>query len=256
MSKALLPISRRALLGSAAIGAGLMLSGCDRVNSSPAFRRLLGDVEGWNKGVQRSLADRMALAREFDVADISPEFRANGTRDPGTPAYQAHVDSGFADWRITVDGLVATPLSLSVADIKSLPQRRQITRHDCVEGWSAIGQWQGVPLKLVLEAAGLDAKARFIVFHCADLYNGFPYYESIDLIDAFHPQTILAHSLNGGNLPVANGAPVRLRVERQLGYKHAKYIERIEAVEGLDGIGLGKGGYWEDRGGYAWYAGI
>jgi DMSO/TMAO reductase YedYZ molybdopterin-dependent catalytic subunit len=148
-------------------------------------------------------------------------------------------------------------LALSLAELRALPARTQITRHDCVEGWSAIGQWTGVPLGSVLAQAQLAPEVRFIVLFCADeLERGDGgYYESIDLMDAFHPQTLLAYELNGRPLPVANGAPLRLRVERQLGYKQAKYLMRIEAVARLDGIGGGKGGYWEDRG-YEWYAGI
>ena len=137
-----------------------------------------------------------------------------------------------------------------------MPQRTQITRHDCVEGWSAIGQWQGVPLAHILKQAGLRPEARFIVFRCADVLYGAPYYESVDLIDAFHPQTIVAHRLNGEALPVKNGAPLRMRIERQLGYKHAKYLTGIELVASLDHIAGGKGGYWEDAAGYQWYAGI
>jgi DMSO/TMAO reductase YedYZ molybdopterin-dependent catalytic subunit len=152
--------------------------------------------------------------------------------------------------------LVARPLSLSLTDLGQLPQRAQITRHDCVEGWSAIGKWQGPRLGDVLRAAGLRDAARYVVFTCADRYGGAPYYESIDLVDAFHPQTILAWALNDRFLPVANGAPCRLRVERQLGYKHAKYLMRVDAVASLDGIGKGQGGYWEDNVDYDWYAGI
>lgn len=137
-----------------------------------------------------------------------------------------------------------------------MPQRAQITRHDCVEGWSAIGQWAGTRLDSLLDAAGLLRSARYVVFHCADDFGGTPYYESIDLVDAFHPQTILAHTMNGRTLPVAHGAPLRLRVERQLGYKHAKYVMRLEVVESLDNLGAGRGGYWEDQIGYEWYAGI
>ena len=138
-----------------------------------------------------------------------------------------------------------------------MPSRTQITRHDCVEGWSAIGKWSGVPLGNILNMAQLNPEARFVVFYCADELerNDGGYYESIDLVDAFHPQTLLAFALNDKPLAIANGAPLRLRVERQLGYKHAKYLMRIEAVSGLDAIGQGKGGYWEDRG-YEWYAGI
>ena len=167
----------------------------------------------------------------------------------------------FADWRLVVDGLVQRPARLSLADIRALPSRTQITRHDCVEGWSCIGKWKGALLSTVLQQVGLQPNARYLVFHCADPMeeggdlSDAKYYESIGLGDAVHPQTILAYEMNGQTLPVAHGAPIRLRVERQLGYKMAKYVMRIEAVESYARIGGGKGGYWEDRG-YAWYAGI
>ncbi|KQX18449.1 MULTISPECIES: molybdopterin-binding protein [unclassified Sphingomonas] len=250
-------ISRRTLIGSLAAGTGgLLLSGCNRINANPQLRSVLQSAEGLTMRAQRLIADRTALAREFDAADLSPVFRANGTRQPAGAAYEAHRMAGFADWRLVVDGLVARPQSLSLAQVRAMPRRTQITRHDCVEGWSAIGQWTGVPLKLLLDAAGLRSSARYLIFHCADRYGQADYYESIDLIDAFHPQTILAWGLNGQPLPVGNGAPLRLRVERQLGYKHAKYVQRIEAVDSLAGQGRGKGGYWEDYHDYAWYAGI
>ena len=166
---------------------------------------------------------------------------------------------GFADYRLIIGGLVERPLSLSLADLRSRPAQSQITKHDCVEGWTSIGEWTGVRLETLLDEAGLKPEARYIVFHCFDALDqtetGDRYYESIDLIDARHPQTILAYAMNGQTLPVPHGAPLRLRVERQLGYKHAKYIRRIEAVESFAHIGGGKGGYWEDRG-YEWYAGI
>ena len=139
---------------------------------------------------------------------------------------------------------------------RALPARSQITRHDCVEGWSAIGQWAGPPLKLLLDAAGVQPRAGYAVFHCADDFGDVAYYESIDLVDAYHPQTILAHTMNNRVLPVAHGAPIRLRVERQLGYKHAKYVMRVELVSDLASVGAGKGGYWEDTINYEWYAGI
>jgi DMSO/TMAO reductase YedYZ molybdopterin-dependent catalytic subunit len=197
------------------------------------------------------------LAREFSERDISPVFKANGTKDPNTAAYKALVDAGFSNWSLRIDGLVDNPQSYSLSDLRSLPARTQITRHDCVEGWSAIGKWKGVQLGPLLQTASLKPNARFAVMHCADNYGGGAdmYYESIDLVDGFHPQTILAYELNGQPLDVSHGAPLRLRVERQLGYKQAKYLMRIEIVERLDGFGRGKGGYWEDRG-YEWYAGI
>jgi DMSO/TMAO reductase YedYZ molybdopterin-dependent catalytic subunit len=173
----------------------------------------------------------------------------------------AHRDKGFADWRLVVDGLVERPLSLSLDDLKKLPARTQITRHDCVEGWSSIGKWKGVRLGPLLDQAGLKPNVRYIVLHCADtldpntLDGTGQYYESIDLIDAYHPQTILAYEMNDRPLPIPHGAPLRLRVERQLGYKQAKYVMRLEAVSDFGHIGRGAGGFWEDRG-YEWYAGI
>ncbi len=238
-------------------GTASLLSGCDRLGGNEAFRSIIASAEDVTFAVQRSLTDRLALAREFSPEERSPIFRANGTREPPGEAYAAHVAAHFSQWRVKVDGLVARPQAFSLAELKLMPQRTQITRHDCVEGWSAIGKWTGVPLKLLLDVAGLKPQARYLVFHCADMMTGDqPYYESIDLIDAHHPQTILAWALNDEALPVGNGAPIRLRVERQLGYKQAKYIERIEAVDALHSIGGGKGGYWEDRSGYQWYAGI
>lgn len=237
-------------------GAGLMLTGCDRLNRSETFRGVLRSAEGLTMRAQRLISDRNAPAREFTAADLSPVFRANGNTMPQMAGYAELAASGFAGWRLRVDGLVRRPLSLSLDQIRRLPRRTQITRHDCVEGWSAIGQWTGPPLRLVLDMAGIADQARYIVFHCMDRFGTHPYYESIDLVDAFHPQTILAYALNGQALPIPNGAPLRLRVERQLGYKHAKYVERIEVRETLAGLYGGRGGYWEDSNDYEWYAGI
>jgi DMSO/TMAO reductase YedYZ molybdopterin-dependent catalytic subunit len=252
-------------LGAASFGS-LLLGGCgDALSNSPNAQAILQSAEGLTMRSQRLLQGRNALAREFADSDISPHFKANGSQEIITDSYLQMVDTNFADWRLAVTGLVTRPLNLSLSDLQKLPQRTQITRHDCVEGWSAIGKWTGVPLGLILKTAGLALTARYVVFHCADNLEGEPdkggtqsagqYYESIDLIDAFHPQTLLAHSLNGAPLPVANGAPLRLRVERQLGYKQAKYITGIHVTNTITNIAGGKGGYWEDRG-YEWYAGI
>ena len=255
MSEAL--IGRRGLLGGLTLGAGgLLLSGCDKLNASPDVRGLLEGAEQLHYRSQRRAAGSNALAREYARSDMSPIFRVNGSGRPNSPVYLDHAARNFADWRLVVDGLVARPLNLSLSDLGGFPQRAQITRHDCVEGWSAIGKWQGPQLAAILRAAGLSSRANFIVFHCADDSGGVPYYESIDLNDAFHPQTILALLMNDHRLPVPHGAPVRLRVERQLGYKHAKFVMRVEARARIDDLYLGKGGYWEDRGNYAWYAGI
>ena len=247
---------RRLLTGAGLTAGGLALSGCDALNSAPAFRSVLIGAEALTYGSQRALTDRRALVHEYRPSERSPIFRANGTQNPDVPAYQAAAANGFADWQLVVDGLVARPAAYGLDQLRAMPQRTQITRHDCVEGWSAIGQWTGVPLALLLRLAGLRDQARYIVFHCADRYSGNPYYESVDLVDAFHPQTIVAHRLNDEPLPVANGAPLRMRIERQLGYKNAKFVQRIEAVSGLDRIGGGGGGTWEDLADYAWYAGI
>ena len=247
---------RRALAG----GGALLVGGCDRLGESETFNKLLATGESMSRGVRDAVGvGGVTLAQEFTKADLSPSFRGNGNTDPDSGDYRAMAANGFADWRLVVDGLVEAPGSLSLADLRALPSRTQITRHDCVEGWSAIGQWTGAPLARVLEQVKPKPAARYVVFHCADSFtdgtDSTPYYESIDMQDAYHPQTLLAYALNDKTLPITNGAPLRLRVERQLGYKHAKYVMRLELVADFAAIGGGKGGYWEDRG-YQWYAGI
>ena len=250
-------VPRRRFLGGFALGAGgLALGGCDAFVDNDCVLDTVRKADRLTYAAQRTLVSRQALAQEFDRTQMSPVFKTNGATTVETPAYQQHLAERFANWRLAVDGLVGKPLFLSLAQIMAMPTREQITRHDCVEGWSAIGQWRGAPLALILKAAVLSTQARYIVFHCADLWDGQPYYESIDLVDAFHPQTILAWSMNDAMLPVAHGAPLRLRVERLLGYKHAKYVMRIEAVASLSSIGKGKGGYWEDESDYEYYGGI
>ena len=247
-------INRRTFIATGA--SGLLLGGCDRLNDSPGFRGILRSAEKLTMASQRLVSPREALAREYGEADLSPIFRSHGTRMPGGDDYARHVAEQFANWRLTVDGLVARPLSIPLKTLRSIPHRVQITRHDCVEGWSAIGKWHGLELSRILDHAGLSTRAKYIIFHCADRFGDKPYYESIDPTDAFHPQTIIAWGMNGHLLPVPNGAPLRLRVERQLGYKQAKYIQRIQAVDSLASVYGGKGGYWEDNVDYEWYAGI
>ena len=252
---------RRKFLGRGLAGLSTtLLAGCYDLNDSAWVTKALGSVENLTREAQHLFAGPHTLAPEFAKADIAQVFRANGTLDPGTPEYKTHIANGFRDWRVTVSGLVDHSLSLSMDQIRALPQRTQITRHDCVEGWSCIGEWSGPPLALVLAAAAPKPKAKYAVFHCADPMTvegdpGHYYYESLELGEATHPQTILAHRLNGQVLDVPHGAPVRLRAERQLGYKQPKYLQRIVLVETLDDIGGGKGGYWEDQG-YTWYGGI
>lgn len=247
-------ITRRNLLTG--LGFTVIAGGTAGLIFSPSFRDLiLSSGEKLSYQTHR-LIGRNALAPEFSEADMSPDFRTNGNTMPASAEYQAHAAASFANWQLRVDGLVAKPKTYSLATIKSMPARTQITRHDCVEGWSAIGKWTGLPLAALLNDVALQPSARYLVLHCADDFDGQTYYESIDLVDAFHPQTILAYGMNDQTLSVGHGAPLRLRVERQLGYKQAKYIMRIEAVASLDAIGRGKGGFWEDQIGYDWYAGI
>jgi DMSO/TMAO reductase YedYZ molybdopterin-dependent catalytic subunit len=252
--------SRRRWLTAFAAGAGsLALAGCDRAVNNPRIDATLRSAEKLTFASQRLILDHQPLAREYGERDLSPVFRANGSMMPASPEYARLLQGGFVDFRLQVDGLVQRPQSLSLAELKAMKTRTQITRHDCVEGWSAIGKWQGVPLSQVLDRAGLKPGARYVIFHCADNLGGDGeaglYYESIDLLDAYHPQTILAYGMNGKDLPVAHGAPLRLRIERQLGYKQAKYVNRIEVADAYSHLNGGQGGFWEDRG-YEWYAGI
>ena len=249
--------SRRRLLRGAMAGAGVgLLAGCDALSKREGFVDVLGLAEPLSQRVQRLLTgDR--LAAEFPRSMISPVFRPNGSTNPKTPEYLAIKADGFRSYRLQVRGMVERPLEFSLDALRALPTRTQVTRHDCVEGWSVIGQWTGVPLAHLLDLARPKPGARHVVFHCFDDISGdgSRYYESVDLLDAYHPQTIAAHSLNGAPVPIANGAPVRMRIERKLGYKQPKYVHTIEVVDGYAGFGGGKGGYWEDLG-YDWYGGI
>jgi len=258
-------ISRRRFLTAASLGIwGAALSGCDAFDflqdRDNGVRNALEGANGLTYRAQRLIAGRASLAQEFSEADIRQPQRPNGVTAPDDDVYKGLLSNQFADWRLDVVGLVERPLSLSREQLMAMPSRTQITRHDCVEGWSCIAKWTGVPMALVLDQAVVKPEARYVVFHCLDtiersLSGEVKYYGSIDLVDARHPQTILAYGMNGKALPVENGAPLRVRVERQLGYKMPKYVHRIELVDGLNSMGRGKGGYWEDRG-YDWYGGI
>ena len=249
--------SRRRLLRAALAGAGAgLLGGCDALSRSRRFVDVLGLAEPLSQRVQRAITgDR--LAPEYAESMISPVFRPNGSTDPRTPEYLALKADGFRGYRLQVAGLVERPLEFSLDALRALPARTQVTRHDCVEGWSVIGKWTGVPLRHLLDLARPRPGARYVVFHCFDdiAGNGGRYYESIDLLDAYHPQTLAAHTLNDAPLPVANGAPVRMRIERKLGYKQPKYVRMIEVVDAYARFGAGHGGFWEDQG-YDWWGGI
>jgi DMSO/TMAO reductase YedYZ molybdopterin-dependent catalytic subunit len=247
---------RRALLTGLSSVAGLALTGCSG-ELPPTYGNLLrmGDVLTYK--AHRLLLPGMSMAREYSHADISSS-PAIGTTDPGDPnrsifdaergpIYDRLRHGGFADWRLTIEGSVARPRAFSLADLKQLPSRTQITRHSCEEGWSAIAEWTGVPLRLVLEATGILPSARFVQFYTYDAFA-----DGIDMLDALHPQTILAYGMNGRDLPVPHGAPVRVRVEKQMGYKSMKFLRRIVVTDRFDDLG--------DRGllqsGWSWYAGI
>jgi DMSO/TMAO reductase YedYZ molybdopterin-dependent catalytic subunit len=251
-------LRRRLFFRAVASAGAVALAGCDKLSRTEWFPKFLGNTEVLTRKAQRALMPRKSMAQEFPDSARSPEFRSNGTAIPDNPQYKTSAAAGFAAYRLEVGGLVDEPGAFSLEDLRAMPSRTQITRHDCVEGWSAIGKWKGVPLTAVLERVLPTAAARYVVFHCADPMESDGsslYYESIDMEDAYHPQTILAYELNDRTLPIPNGAPLRLRVERQLGYKHAKYLMRLELVDSFEKIGGGKGGYWEDQG-YEWYAGI
>ncbi len=258
-------ISRRRFLGASVASAStLVLAGCSQFDFLGArdndVRNVLEMANTLTYRVQRTLIGAQTLAREYSSSEIRQGQRPNGSTDPKTAEYLALRATGFADYRLRVIGMVEQPLSFSLDQLRNMPARSQITRHDCVEGWSCIAKWTGTTLGGVLEQARVKPEARFCVYHCYDLYGGglsagAPYYESSDLVDAYHPQSILSYGLNDQVLPVANGAPIRLRIERALGYKQPKYLHTIELVDDLAPFGKGKGGYWEDNG-YDWYGGI
>jgi len=250
---------RRHMLRAALVGiASGTLAGCDALTQNETAVEVLRSAESLSEGVHRMLG-RRAMAQEFPPAEAAAVFRANGTTMPAGDSYAEMVAGRFANWRLTVEGLVDKPQEFSLAQLRDMPARTQVTRHDCVEGWSCIGQWKGVRLSQLLALAQPKPEAKFVVFHCLDQMDESDedsmYYESVDMDDALHEQTILAYELNGKPLPVANGAPLRARIERQLGYKQPKYLHRIELVSEYASIAGGRGGYWEDQG-YNWYGGI
>lgn len=247
---------RKFFLRALHVSSVLALAGCDNLSRNEWFAGLVGRTEELTMRTQRALTARRAMAREYTEANCSESFPANGNTDVVDAGYGAMAAEGFSGWHLAVGGLVRHPAAFSLEALRALPSRTQITRHDCVEGWSAIAKWKGVPLREILDLVEPMPEARYVVFHCADTdEDAVPYYESIDFDDAYHPQTILAYEMNEAPLPIPHGAPIRLRVERQLGYKQAKYIMRIQLVESFADLAGGHGGYWEDQG-YEWYAGI
>lgn len=258
-------ITRRNFLRTSAVaGSGLILSGCNQFDfladkTNPA-RRVMEQANVLTYQAQRALIGDQTLAREFAASEIRQGQRPNGSVDPSTPEYLALKMQDFASYRLTIKGMVEREVSYSLDELRNMPARTQITRHDCVEGWSCIAKWTGTPLGPLLDMAGVKSTARYAVYHCYDniqrtLTGDILYYTSSDLIDAYHPQSILSYGLNDQVLPVANGAPIRLRIERALGYKQPKYLHTVELVDDLAPFGKGRGGYWEDTG-YDWFGGI
>jgi DMSO/TMAO reductase YedYZ molybdopterin-dependent catalytic subunit len=215
----------------------------------PDHGGLYGAGETLTYAAHRLLTLHQPLAREFNRSQISRVAPVNGGPPDGDD-YQRLLRRNFAEWRLEVDGLVARPSSFSLAELKRMPMRSQITHQACEEGWSFIAEWSGVALSEVLARVGLSPRAKFVV-----LYPFDDFWDSVDLADALHPQTLVAYGMNGRELPAGHGAPVRLRVTRQLGYKSVKYLARITAVETLAGIGDGLGSSAPSAG-YSWYAGI
>jgi DMSO/TMAO reductase YedYZ molybdopterin-dependent catalytic subunit len=258
-------VSRRKFLTLSAAGAaGLTLAGCDQFDflgqRENTVRAVLERANNLTYHAQRLLVGEQKLARTFEESEIRQAMRPNGSTDPQTPEYLAIKANDFADYRLRIIGLVENELSFSLAELRNMPAQSQVTRHDCVEGWSCIAKWTGTRLGAILDQAKVKPSARLAVYHCYDsmgntLSGPELYYESSDLVDAYHPQTILAYGLNNEALPVTNGAPIRVRIERALGYKQAKFVHTIELVDGFSQFGKGHGGYWEDHG-YEWYGGI
>jgi DMSO/TMAO reductase YedYZ molybdopterin-dependent catalytic subunit len=215
----------------------------------PDHGGVYGAGETITYAAHRLLTLRQPLAREFDRSDISRVAPVNGDPPQGDD-YQRLARGHFADWRLKVDGLVARPASFSLAELRRLPMRSHVTHQACEEGWSFIAEWIGVPLSEVLTHAGVSPRARYVVFYAFD-----DFWESIDMADAWHPQTLLAYGMNGGELPAGHGAPVRLRVTRQLGYKSIKYLTQLTVVDSLADVGDGLGS-GAPSAGYSWYAGI
>jgi|KBSMisStaDraftv2_1062788.scaffolds.fasta_scaffold762323_1 DMSO/TMAO reductase YedYZ molybdopterin-dependent catalytic subunit len=221
----------------------------------PNHRGIFGPSETLTYATQRVLIPRNSLAREFNRSEIS-KFAPVVGEPPTDETYQRLLAGGFAEWRLTVDGLVARPCSFSLGELKRFPSRSQITNHVCEQGWSFIAEWIGVPVVHILDVVGALPEARYVVV--IPYENGDPPesgWESIDMVDAWHPQTLLAYGMNGPELPIRHGAPVRLKVPRQMGYKSVKYLRRITVTDTVKNIGKGLGGSNAENG-YSWYAGI
>ena len=248
-------ISRRRLLSGLTAFGGLLVTGCSNPRETfvpPRVRGgLIGAADVLTMSTNRALLSGQQLAREYQPSAISDPFPVWNQSNPPDEEYQRHLREGFTSWRLPVTGLVQRPRSLSLDEIKSLPSRTQITAHVCEQGWSAIAEWTGTPLQRVLEAVGgVTPEARYVVIDTVD-----GWYEGYDMFEVVHAQTILAYGLNGRDLPTGNGAPLRLRVERQCGYKSLKFLKSIQVVASMASFGQGTGGINSDWG-FHWFAGV
>lgn len=245
-------LSRRKLMSRAGALGGILLAGCDTDFYTPPVSRsgIMGLADTLTMASQRLLMSNQQLVQEHDISEITPNFPVWNQSDPDDDEYQKLKSGNYVDWRLSVSGLVNNPISLSLEELKRMPSRKQTTMHICEQGWSAIAQWTGAPLLSVLQAAGgIKPEAKYIMITA---YGGW--YEGYDMFDVVHPQTILAYGMNGKDLPLGHGAPVRLRVERHCGYKQLKFIKSIQVVSSVDGFGRGTGGINSDFG-FHWYAG-
>jgi DMSO/TMAO reductase YedYZ molybdopterin-dependent catalytic subunit len=256
MSKKTRKIQRRTFMKGLVSSTAAALAGCGQTEP-PTYGHILRMGDWLTYKSHRLLLPDTSLAREYELSDISPA-PAIGTTNPAdpdkggvhpeyAPEYAAYLKDEFASYGLRVEGLVARPGMYSLAALKRMPARTQITRHACEEGWSAIAQWTGVPLKAVLEAAGILPNARYVQFHAFDGWG-----DGLDMIDALHPQTILAYGMNGRDLPIPHGAPIRLRVERQIGYKNMKFIRSIVVTEQFEDHGQ----FGSIQNGWSWYVGV
>jgi DMSO/TMAO reductase YedYZ molybdopterin-dependent catalytic subunit len=245
-------MTRRKLIATAAGVSGLAVAARLAARYGlipPDHGGIYGVGETLTYASQRLLTSHGSMAREFNRGDISKVFPING-EPPENETYQRLLSNDFADWRLKVDGLMAHPSSFSLAALKAYPARTQITHQACEEGWSAIAEWTGVPLSFVLNLVGVLPQAKYVVF--------FPFdsnWDSLDMPEALHPQTLLAYGMNGREIFTPHGAPLRLRVPRQLGYKSVKYLSHITVTDTLKNIGDGQGSISAELG-YSWYAGI
>jgi DMSO/TMAO reductase YedYZ molybdopterin-dependent catalytic subunit len=245
-------MKRRLFVASIAASTLAACSGNAKNALTDSVRTELGWAEDWN----RVAIGTRGMAKLYSDADVDRDFRVNGLATPSDTRYADAMREGWRGYKLIVDGLAERPQQLTLAELRAMPLQTQITRHDCVEGWSVVGKWRGVRLGDIVAMAQPKASARYVVFHCFDKDDsGTEYYESLSLHQAAHPQTLLSLDLNDAPLDADHGAPVRLRVPTQLGYKSAKWVRRIEIASTFPNTLLSKGGYWEDQG-YEWYAGI